>query len=220
MRHCSVGVTTCPRWEISRGRTYSTFRTIWMPWPRDEGLPREELDERLRASRETLKSQRASREAPLRDEKILASWNALTLRVLAEVGAALDEPRYLAAARAGASWLTKVLRPDGMLLHQVTLGEARIPGFLDDVAGSGTRFSACMRLPWTRAGSERPSTWMRRWRRGFGILRVVFSSIHRLMGRPSSSGPVRSRTARHPRVRRWRRSCGFASGTCSTTKTD
>ena len=104
---------------------------------RDEGLTREELDQRLGASREALKGQRALREPPLRDEKILASWNALAIRALAEAGAVLDEPRYLTAARQAASWLLRVLRSDGILLHQVTLGEARIPGFLDDVAGLG-----------------------------------------------------------------------------------
>ncbi len=125
---------------------------------RDEGLPREELDKRLHTCRETLKSQRASREAPLRDEKILASWNALTLRVLAEVGAALDEPRYLVAASECANWLTKVLRPDNVLLHQVTLGEARIPGFLDDVAGLGNALlslhEATLDVGWLQAALD------------------------------------------------------------------
>ena len=153
----------CRCYDVSTAGNFEGKNILHIPHDldavaRDEGLPREELDERLRASRETLKSQRASREAPLRDEKILASWNALTLRVLAEVGTALDEPRYLAAARTGASWLTKVLRPDGVLLHQVTLGKARIPGFLDDVAGLGNALlslhEATLDAGWLRAALD------------------------------------------------------------------
>jgi uncharacterized protein len=117
---------------------------------RAEGLTPEELEARLAEARDLLKAARERREPPLRDEKILAGWNGLTLRTFAEAGAALDEPRYLEAARRGATWLLDALRPDGRLLHQVPLSGAPdaeasegpvraryIPAFLDDVAAMG-----------------------------------------------------------------------------------
>jgi len=117
---------------------------------RAEGLTPEELEARLAEARDLLKAARERREPPLRDEKILAGWNGLTLRTFAEAAAALDEPRYLEAARRGATWLLDALRPDGRLLHQVPLSGAPdaeasegsmraryIPAFLDDVAAMG-----------------------------------------------------------------------------------
>ena len=110
---------------------------------RDEGMSTEALEARLEISMEALRLHRAKRVWPLRDDKVLAAWNALTIRALAEAGAALDDPRYVESAAGAAGRLLEVLRPDGLLLHQVTFGEARIPGFLDDVAGLG---NACLSL--------------------------------------------------------------------------
>ena len=123
-----------------------------------EGLGLEDLQERLQRARETLRHGRRNREVPLRDEKILTSWNALTIRALAEVGAALDEPEYLSAAIRAATWLVDVLRPSGLLVHQVTEGKARIPGFLDDVAGLGNALlslhEATLDPRWLRAALD------------------------------------------------------------------
>ena len=104
---------------------------------RDEGMSLEALEEALAEARAALKEARAAREPPLRDEKILAGWNALAIRAFSEAGAVLDEPRYVDAADRAARWLLDALRPEGRLLHQVPETEARIPGFLDDVAGMG-----------------------------------------------------------------------------------
>ena len=104
---------------------------------RSEGLSPQALEERLERSRRTLAAARAERVPPLRDEKVLAAWNGLVLRSLAEAGAALGEPRYVDAATKGLGWLLEVLRRDGKTLHQITAGQAKIPGFLDDVASLG-----------------------------------------------------------------------------------
>ncbi|MBF0417114.1 MAG: thioredoxin domain-containing protein [Magnetococcales bacterium] len=46
-----------------------------------------------------LTRERAMRPEPARDDKVLVSWNALTVSALAKVGAALEIPAYLEAAR-------------------------------------------------------------------------------------------------------------------------
>ncbi|MBF0164429.1 MAG: thioredoxin domain-containing protein [Magnetococcales bacterium] len=46
-----------------------------------------------------LARERAMRPEPARDDKVLVSWNALTISALAKVGAALEVPGYLEAAR-------------------------------------------------------------------------------------------------------------------------
>jgi uncharacterized protein len=101
------------------------------------GVTEAELDARLAPMRRVLKAHRDRRKQPLLDTKVLTSWNALMIRAFAVTGQALNEPRYLAAAEAGARFLLsnhwkgetliRTSRPD--------VGDALpIAGFLDDYA--------------------------------------------------------------------------------------
>ena len=94
------------------------------------------LEADLAGSRAQLLAARARRVRPACDGKVLVGWNALTIDALARAGAALGEPRYLAAAAAAAEFLATHLRdPGGRLLHYWRLGQARQDAFLDDHAG-------------------------------------------------------------------------------------
>ena len=85
-----------------------------------------EIRRRLLAARE-------QRVRPGLDDKRLTSWNALLLSALAEAGAALEEPRYLDAARACADFLLRDLRTDdGRLLRTWKDGRAHLAGYLED----------------------------------------------------------------------------------------
>ena len=86
------------------------------------------------AGREALRAARARRVPPLRDHKVLASWNGLMIGALARCGAVLDEPRYVEIARDAARFCLGPLSPDGHLMHRWAEGEAAIPAFLDDMA--------------------------------------------------------------------------------------
>ncbi len=102
-----------------------------------EGMDAPELAARLSAARAALAEARARRVAPLRDEKILLSWNGLALRALAEAGGALGRRTWVERAAAGADFLLHELRPDGRLLHTWKDGIAKVPAFLDDHAALG-----------------------------------------------------------------------------------
>jgi uncharacterized protein YyaL (SSP411 family) len=81
---------------------------------------------------------RANRVRPGRDDKVLVSWNSLAIDALARAGAALDEPRYAAAANAAADFLLANLVSDGgRLLHCWRAGRAKHDAYLDDYAGLG-----------------------------------------------------------------------------------
>jgi uncharacterized protein len=135
-RHC---------FDVSHGGNFEGRNILHLPHDLDavargRDLSRSELDRVLTDARGALEVHRGEREHPFRDEKILAGWNGLALRALAEAGAALGEPRYVEAARKGAEWLLEVLRPGGAgtpLLHQIIDGKASIPAFLEDVASMG-----------------------------------------------------------------------------------
>jgi uncharacterized protein YyaL (SSP411 family) len=103
---------------------------------RARGLSEAELERRLEPWRLALLEARERRARPLTDDKVLADWNGLMIGAMARVGALLTEPRYLQAARDGASFVLGHLgRPaDGVLRHSFRVGRAHVEGLLDDYA--------------------------------------------------------------------------------------
>ncbi|HBA88511.1 MAG TPA: thioredoxin domain-containing protein [Geobacter sp.] len=97
-------------------------------------LPEEELVTILAESRELLYQARRRRPQPLRDEKILASWNGLAISAFARAGLVLNDPEYVDAARSSARFLLQKMTADGRLFHSYQEGEAKGEAFLDDYA--------------------------------------------------------------------------------------
>ncbi len=92
-----------------------------------------EAPEGIDRAREALLAARAERIRPGLDDKRLTAWNALMLGALAEAGAALEEPRYLDAARGCAEFLLGTMRDEnGHLLRTYNDGRARLNGYLED----------------------------------------------------------------------------------------
>jgi len=71
---------------------------------------------------------------PGRDDKVLAAWNGLACRALAEAGRALGRADYVAAAVRNAEFLLGSMRRDGRLLRTWKDGQARLKGYLEDYA--------------------------------------------------------------------------------------
>jgi hypothetical protein len=91
--------------------------------------------QRLPEIRCKLYGARSARVRPGLDDKRLTAWNAMMVSALAEVGAALDRPKYLAAASECASFLLAELRDaDGRLLRTWKDGQARLDAYLEDYA--------------------------------------------------------------------------------------
>ena len=110
---------------------------------RQEGMARDELDRLLEDSLATLKARRSTRPAPLRDEKVLTSWNGFTIRALAEAGPALGRPDFTGAAARAADFLLATVRRDDRLYRVLTTGRVHIDGFLEDYGALG---NACLSL--------------------------------------------------------------------------
>jgi uncharacterized protein YyaL (SSP411 family) len=91
--------------------------------------------ENLAGIRRRLYDTRAERVWPGRDDKRLTSWNALMISALADAGAALDRPDYVAAAAECAEFVLDGLRdPDGRLLRTWKDGSGRLNAYLEDHA--------------------------------------------------------------------------------------
>lgn len=93
-----------------------------------QGQPPDGAVEKLLALRE-------QRERPGKDDKILASWNGLTIGALAEAGASLGRPDLTSAAITAAEFvLGEMATAAGGLFHSFRQGEARVNGLLEDYA--------------------------------------------------------------------------------------
>ncbi len=82
---------------------------------------------------------RARRPRPLRDDKVLSSWNGMMISAFAKGAQILNEARYAEAARAAADFLRRHLWDDErqILRRRHRGGESAIDGFLDDYAFCG-----------------------------------------------------------------------------------
>ncbi|WP_043719228.1 thioredoxin domain-containing protein [Kutzneria sp. 744] len=74
-----------------------------------------EDDDRLMSVRARLLAARMERPQPSRDDKVVTAWNGLAIGALAEAGAALGQPAWIALAAAAASLLVRVHLVDGRL---------------------------------------------------------------------------------------------------------
>jgi uncharacterized protein YyaL (SSP411 family) len=90
---------------------------------------------RLTEIQTALLEARSERVRPGVDDKRLASWNALMISALAQAGAALERPDYVAAAVAGTEFVLGDMRDaDGRLLRTWKDGRAHIDAYLEDHA--------------------------------------------------------------------------------------
>jgi uncharacterized protein YyaL (SSP411 family) len=107
-------------------------RELLQPFEHGRFILRGELDE---PTRQRLLDLREQRPQPLRDDKVIASWNGLGLAALAEAGRRLDRPDAIDAATALAEFLLGPLsRGDGRLHRTWRQGSAKHTGFLEDYA--------------------------------------------------------------------------------------
>ncbi|RZS87305.1 hypothetical protein EV189_2730 [Motilibacter rhizosphaerae] len=72
---------------------------------------------RLARVRAALSTAREQRVRPGRDDKVVTAWNGLTIAALAEAGALLDRPEFVAAAREAADLVLRLHRPGGRLVR-------------------------------------------------------------------------------------------------------
>ncbi|MCC6398755.1 MAG: thioredoxin domain-containing protein, partial [Bacteroidetes bacterium] len=100
------------------------------------GCTVDELRARLAASRRKLFESRLTRPRPLRDDKVLTSWNGLVIGALARAGSILEAPAYLYAAEKGGEFIFSSLYDvwGGVLKRRYREGEARHEAHLDDYA--------------------------------------------------------------------------------------
>ncbi len=106
-------------------------------------------------ARKVLCAARATRVWPGRDEKVLASWNGLMLRAMAEGARVFGDASYRAAALANGEFLWREMVRDNRVFRTHTSGKTRIPGFLEDQAAVALGFLSVYQLTFDRVWFER-----------------------------------------------------------------
>ncbi len=104
----------------------------------------------LGEARRKLLAVRAQRVRPSRDEKVVASWNGLMLRAMAEGARAFDDPELRDSAVRGGEFLSNALLRGDRTLRTWRDGRATVPGFLEDHAALGLGFLALHELTFDR----------------------------------------------------------------------
>jgi uncharacterized protein YyaL (SSP411 family) len=88
----------------------------------------------LDAARDRMMAARAQRVRPHRDEKVIAGWNGLMLRAVAEGGRVLGRRDLVIAAEANARFLLGRMREHGRMRRSYKDSRAPLAGFLEDQA--------------------------------------------------------------------------------------
>ena len=118
--------------------------------------PRAEIEEKLLRIREIMRREREKRIRPLRDDKIISSWNALAIIAFCKVGWASDNPKYLDIAQGAACFLLeKLMKKDHLLLRRYRDGEAKYSGYLVDYASLALAFIHLYEASFDRKWLER-----------------------------------------------------------------
>ena len=106
------------------------------------GLTPDALAARITGIAARLYAHRESRIWPGLDDKVLASWNGLMCRALADAAQAFGEPRWQALAVRNGEFLRDHLVQDGRVTRVFAGGVAKGPGFLEDHAAVALAFQA------------------------------------------------------------------------------
>jgi len=99
------------------------------------GMDAEDFGKLLTEAREKLFAKRDKRIHPLKDDKILTSWNGLMIAALAKGYRALGKEAYLKAAGKAVDFIfDHLISEQGRLLRRYRDGESLYPAYLDDYA--------------------------------------------------------------------------------------
>ena len=127
-----LGVTRGGNFE---GRSILTLRSDAEEVAETLGMERETVEGLLEGWRPALLQERARREAPGLDRKVVTAWNGLAISAMAAGYLALGDHRYLEGAQRAADFIWKVHRAEGGgLLRSSNQGVAANEGVLADYA--------------------------------------------------------------------------------------
>ena len=116
----------------------------------------------LAGCRGRLLETRSRRIPPLRDDKVLADWNGLMIRALANAGATFAEPSWLGAAESAFAFVRERMSEGGRLGHSWRAGRLRHAAVIDDYANMGAAALALFEATGTQSYVDQAAAWVER----------------------------------------------------------
>ena len=124
-----------PHGNFEEGRSIAHIRIPIEEFAAREKVEPRELERLLGEARERLFEARERRIHPLKDDKVLTSWNGLMIAAMAKAYQAIGDQSFVEAARRGADFILKRLKAPGPRLYRrYRQGEVANPGYADDYA--------------------------------------------------------------------------------------
>lgn len=99
-----------------------------------KGLSADEFSKKIQDAKEKVFKGREKREHPLKDDKILSSWNGLMIFSMVEAGRAFNNQEYINAALKAAQFIKKNMWHEGQLMRRWREGESLYHAGLDEYA--------------------------------------------------------------------------------------
>jgi hypothetical protein len=127
-------------WGVRSGGNFEGHNILFVATRDTRALARrfsislDELEEIVARSKRTLYERRKRRVWPGLDDKVLASWNGLMVRGIAEAARAFGNDEYRRVAIESGTFLFERMVRDGRVLRSYKNGRARITGYLEDYA--------------------------------------------------------------------------------------
>ena len=141
------------RWGVTAGGNFEGDTILSVTSPRSDRGD----SERLRELRNKLYTIRERRVRPGRDDKMLASWNGLMIRGVAEAARAFDHAGHRELALRAGEFLFAHRVRDGRVIRSTRRDEP-IPGFLEDQAAAGLAALSLYELTFDAIWLERART--------------------------------------------------------------
>jgi len=122
-----------PHGNFEDGRSILHTRIPLESFATRENMEVAELERLLEEARKSLFGHRERRIHPLKDDKILTSWNGLMIAAMAKAYQALGDQAYVEGAQGAADFILDNLKTDGhRLFRRYRDGDVAYPGYLDD----------------------------------------------------------------------------------------
>ena len=122
-----------PHGNFEEGRSILHSRIPLENFAAREKIEVAELEKVLAKARERLFARREKRIHPLKDDKVLTSWNGLMIAAMAKAYQALGDRAYVNTAQGAADFILDNLKKDGHRLYRrYRDGDVAYPGYLDD----------------------------------------------------------------------------------------
>ena len=183
-------------WGVTEGGNFEGTNILSIPAEPSAvaqrlGIAPDELREIIARARSRLYEARAARVRPGLDDKILAGWNALMLRGIAEAARAFGDSRYVALALRNAKFLFSNMVRDGRVFRSYKGGTAKLTGYLEDHAALGLAAIAMYELTfdaqwrdWAHTLNKTMVTWFWDDRTAGGAFYDTAADHERLITRP------------------------------------